>query len=261
MNHRIQPVVRRLKAIQNVGIASAVQYWLARRRRPNPNLGNGNGYETVTLTPRNARFPLYARIGSSDIEVYRQIFTEREYECIDDIKDVRRIIDCGANVGYASAYFLSRHPDASVIAIEPDMDNFALLQKNLASYGDRVHMIHAGVWSHDTDLSLRRTGEGNEWSISVEESGPNEHPDIRAIGLTEVFNRAGTDDIDILKIDIEGSEKIVFSQNYELWLPRTRNIVMELHGLECEVAVDLALKNRPHHKVHPNEELTVYRME
>ena len=35
--------------------------------------------------------------------------------------------------------------------------------------------------------------------------------------------------IDILKMDIEGSEKEVFSSNYAYWLPRTRCIIIEIH--------------------------------
>jgi hypothetical protein len=35
--------------------------------------------------------------------------------------------------------------------------------------------------------------------------------------------------IDILKVDIEGSEKEVFELNYENWLPKCKAIVIELH--------------------------------
>jgi hypothetical protein len=35
--------------------------------------------------------------------------------------------------------------------------------------------------------------------------------------------------IDILKIDIEGSEMELFHSNYENWLPRTKMILIELH--------------------------------
>ena len=32
--------------------------------------------------------------------------------------------------------------------------NFAMLKPNLAPYGSRVNLIHAGVWSHSTRLAL-----------------------------------------------------------------------------------------------------------
>ena len=53
---------------------------------------------------------VYCRAHTSDLGVFRQIFIDREYRCLDDVQEPRLIVDCGANVGYASAYFLARHP-------------------------------------------------------------------------------------------------------------------------------------------------------
>src|SRR6476469_2925625 len=74
----------------------------------------------VHISARTSKYPLLARGGSSDGQVFHQIFVEREYRCIDHLTDVRTIIDAGANVGYSSAYFLTRWPRAKVIALEPD---------------------------------------------------------------------------------------------------------------------------------------------
>jgi hypothetical protein len=35
--------------------------------------------------------------------------------------------------------------------------------------------------------------------------------------------------IDILKIDIEGSEKELFESDYETWLPKVTTLIIELH--------------------------------
>ena len=35
--------------------------------------------------------------------------------------------------------------------------------------------------------------------------------------------------IDVLKLDIEGSEKEVFEENFEKWLPLTKVLIIELH--------------------------------
>ena len=37
------------------------------------------------------------------------------------------------------------------------------------------------------------------------------------------------DHIDILKLDVEGAEKEIFSSNYEDWLPKTKVLIIELH--------------------------------
>ena len=36
--------------------------------------------------------------------------------------------------------------------------------------------------------------------------------------------------VSILKVDIEGAESVVFGSNYESWLGRVDNLVIELHG-------------------------------
>jgi hypothetical protein len=39
----------------------------------------------------------------------------------------------------------------------------------------------------------------------------------------------GLEQIDILKIDIEGSEKELFESDYDYWLSRTKILIIELH--------------------------------
>ena len=89
------------------------------------------------LKVKGVDHPLRMRTGkSSDRGVLRQIFTNREYESV-QLTNPLTIIDLGANVGYSSAYFLSRYAEAKVISIEPDPSNFRLLQQNLAPYATR----------------------------------------------------------------------------------------------------------------------------
>ena len=185
---------------------------------------------------RDSKYPLYCRYNSSDQEVFRAVFELSEYECLTDCRDVRLIIDCGANVGYSSAYFLTRFPQAKVIAIEPDSRNFAVLQRNLKPYGDRVKLYQAGIWSHTTGLTVCRGDyrDGREWATQVRASLPGETPDVEAIDIGSILRESGSEKIDLLKIDIERSETEVFARNYQEWLGKTRNMVIELHDEECE---------------------------
>jgi hypothetical protein len=108
---------------------------------------------------------------------------------------------------------------------------------------------------------VRSSGDGREWSFTVVETPQGETPDIEGISVEELLCRTGHAPIDILKMDIEGSEKIVFSNGHEKWLPLVRNIVIELHGSDCEAAVDRALQGRPYVKEHVVAgKLTLYRM-
>jgi len=58
----------------------------------------------------------------------------------------------------------------------------------------------------------------------------NEHS-VQSISVDGLLDEFNIDQIDILKIDIEGSEKELFEKNYEKWLPRTKMIIVELHDV------------------------------
>lgn len=155
---------------------------------------------------KNAQYPLLMRIGSSDREVLAQIFIEREYEPI-AVESPRTILDLGANVGYSSAYFLSKYPDATVLAVEPDPGNYAMCRRNLEPYGSRARVIHGAVWPERRKLVMDRGAwrDGREWTAQVkpakEESTPSEP--VEGYAMATLIGLSGGAEIDLLKIDIE----------------------------------------------------------
>jgi len=187
------------------------------------------------LRAQSSDWPLQVRANSSDRKVFCMIHVDREYAPLDDVEGVRLIVDCGANVGYASVYFLSRFPQSRLIAVEPDDRNFGMLRRNMQPYGDRVTLHHAGVWSHPAGLVVCRNAyrDGEEWATQVRECQPGEAADVRATDIGTLLAESGCDAIDILKIDVERSELAVFARNFEPWLGRVRNLVIELHDEEC----------------------------
>jgi FkbM family methyltransferase len=186
----------------------------------------------VWLLTKHARHPLRCRPGTSDIAVFGQIFRDLEYRCLDDTRDPELVIDCGANVGYSAAYFLSRFPRVKVIAVEPDPANFAVLAANVEPYGDRCEVRNTGLWSHPAGLvmSEQAWGDGREWARTVRAARPGETPAMTATDIGTILAGSGFDRISILKVDIGGSESVVFGSNYESWIGKVDNMVIELHG-------------------------------
>lgn len=74
-----------------------------------------------------------------------------------------------------------------------------------------------------------------------ESGGARSGADIRAVTVPWLMNELGVDTIDVLKVDIEGAETAVFGGGDRSWLGAVRNIVIELHGPECQAAVEGAL--------------------
>jgi hypothetical protein len=52
---------------------------------------------------------------------------------------------------------------------------------------------------------------------------------IPAYSIASIVKEMNWSTIDLLKLDIEGSEKEVFEKNYESWLPQTKMIIIEVH--------------------------------
>jgi FkbM family methyltransferase len=247
------------RAFRSLGTANALSY-LGHRLLAGPTrwLGRSRPYHLVSPL---ADHPLACRPGTSDVQVFRQVFIERQYACLDGVKGPGLILDCGANVGYSAAYLLSRFPGARLIAVEPDPGNFALLEQNLRPYGDRARAIRSGVWSRPVGLTVVESGfrDGLEWTRQVRECLPGESPQMTAVDVGSLLEESGYERISILKIDIERAELEVFSRHYESWLPRVDHLAIELHDDECEAVFLRAARSVPFEIVRHGE-LTLCRL-
>jgi FkbM family methyltransferase len=196
---------------------------------------------------RGIQHPFFCRFETSDEWLLKHIFFEQEYGALGPVEQPKLILDCGANVGYSAIYFLNQYPDAQLIAVEPDPENLALCQRNLAPYGDRVRIVPSAIWSHATGLVLEQpeTSRG-EWGISVRPALAGERPDLQATDIGTLFLQSGCDRIDILKVDIETAEAVVFAEHYRPWLDHVRYLAIEIHqvpGNVCAIAVQAALSH------------------
>ena len=182
----------------------------------------------ITFASKRFSHPIILRNNTSDFPAFHQIFLNDEY-LIDLNFEPLTIIDCGANVGYASIYFKNRFPNAKIISIEPDISNFEYLKINTKFYND-IFILQGAIWNKNTNLVIKDIGLGN-WGFVIEEL-LNEHENsIKAYTIQNLMLLFEIDKIDILKIDIEGSEKELFESNFEFWLGKVKVIIIELHDL------------------------------
>ena len=211
---------------RSLGPRGAALFWSAQWGLP---FGRDGGL--YRLHSRDAAQPLLARAGTSDGDVFRNVFIEQAYGCLEEGDDIGLILDCGANVGYASAYFLSRYPSARVVAVEPDEGNYEMLRLNTAAYGERIEVSRAAVWSHPARLVVVEDAyrDGREWSRQVREASPEQPDGLPAVTIDGLLRDSGCERISILKIDIEGAEAVVFSDGYQAWLANVENLLIELH--------------------------------
>ena len=169
--------------------------------------------------------PLFLRKDTTDVAMFDQVFLHDEYK-IDFSFEPKVIIDAGANIGLFSILMKNKFPEAKVICIEPDKGNCEVLRKNLSTYKN-VEIVNAGLWNSVTKLTMLDKYKAGHSAWVVEEDPIN--GEVDAITIEGLMQTYGLDHIDVLKIDIETSEKELFSKNYEPWLPNVRMIIIELH--------------------------------
>ncbi len=166
------------------------------------------------------------RPGSTDFDTYEHVFALKQYDIPIDFQP-RLIIDGGANIGMSAIYFALKFPTAKIISLEVSPENFELLKYNTRDF-PMVKPVCKGLWNESGHLKIIDEGAGaNAFMVErVDEPGKNTIP---AISIGDIMKEEGADWIDIVKLDIEGAEKMLFENNFELWLPRTRLVIVELH--------------------------------
>jgi FkbM family methyltransferase len=243
MSHRLRDRWQvHARLLRSLGLRHAVRYkflqWLRRLRPPD---------RPFQVSTRAAAFPLLCRPGTSDEEVFWQVFAAGEYACLDPPVEPHFILDCGANVGYTAAYLLTRFPGAFLLAVEPDPGNAEILSQNLLPYGDRARILKTAIWSHKVGLVLSTIPfrDGREWARQFREARPGETPQMFATDIGTVIEKSGYRRVGILKIDIEGAEQMIFSRDCSSWLPLVDSIAIELHSAHATAAFTNALRNAP----------------
>ncbi len=189
---------------------------------------------------------------SSDLNVFSQIYQYQEYKAVVDAfqksfpNDKKlNIIDAGSNIGLTSVYLSNYFSDSKFITIEPETSNFESMSFNIDVNGiENVVKVKGGLWSKNANLKIVNDfRDQKDWSVRVEET--TEDGDLKAFSIQHLMKTSSIDTIDILKIDIEGSEKEVFMGiNADVsFLPKTKCIAIEIHDeFDCREAINAILK-------------------
>jgi FkbM family methyltransferase len=197
------------------------------------------------------------RPGTTDIQVFRQVIIDQEYFPIingikesNDIHSIRKIVDAGSNIGMTTLFFKNFFPEAKIIAIEPDKGNFNHLKKNIGINGflSSVTMLKAALWKNSSDNLYISSDfrDGKEWSKSVtiqnkDESYNHSKNPLNVVTLQNVINLFEENHVvDILKIDIEGSESELFKSFDFIDTLKTsvRFLCLEIHD-ELKIRQDI----------------------
>lgn len=156
-----------------------------------------------------------------------------------DAAAVETIVDVGANIGAASAWFRLHYPAARILSYEPHPEAYHYLAHNAAVFGYEPKPY--GLWRCDRPASLHDgVPECGTVTASLAKHGTNTE-NMVAIELRDAGAELGPLRIDILKIDTEGAEVPILNALPIKTIIDTSVIYIEVHSEEDRLRIDSLL--------------------
>ncbi|KUN29838.1 hypothetical protein AQJ23_03605 [Streptomyces antibioticus] len=197
-------------------------------------------------TPGDGRARVCVRENQSDLLILRQIFVERSYDlqttyALRDGGALGTIVDLGGNTGLAAAYFTAHYRPHTLLTVEPIAESRAVLERNARASGldwrvdaravagteGELDFAVSGFWDTCTAVpdvyELRRTRPYRLENILTRPSRT-----VTSVTVERLLEDHGIEHVDLLKVDIEGSERDIFAEPRP-WMKHVDRVVLEIH--------------------------------
>jgi FkbM family methyltransferase len=192
----------------------------------------------VMQLPGKVQAPI--RPNGVDCRTLTDIFGNHVYHLQAD--RVKRILDLGANIGATTLFLASRFPEAKFACVEPFPGNQAMLRETIKLNNIPATVFEGAIGADAGEADLYVGCAADMYSLTPTDLSAQTIR-VRKFTVPEILSSLGWDEIDLLKIDIEGYEKTLLHEN-NVWLNKTRMIIGEAHGHVgyriAEVRADLA---------------------
>jgi FkbM family methyltransferase len=179
-----------------------------------------------------------------DLETLWQVYFHRVYHL--ESTD-RVIVDAGANIGLFSCFAAATLPECRVYSVEPFPPTYKRLERHVQSNGlsYRIQCFQTALAGASGYVAMAAEGGASQMvrviKVDALENGSNESEnnatavaedtiEVEAITLGGFLNRLNEQPVDLLKMDIEGSEYEVLLAAQPHDLDRVKRINVEYHA-------------------------------
>lgn len=176
---------------------------------------------------------VFYRPGTSDPFVLYQVLlkggAKAEYY-VPPAVEPETIVDIGSNIGASILYFHSLFPRARIIGFEPHPESFAILQRNIAGL-ENIEIFAVGLGEKDETLRAFSSSDFSRFALRIDETieGESQPADCQIRHAGRFFAELDLKQIDLLKLDCEGSEAAIFRALPDEFVRACRWIVGEMH--------------------------------
>jgi FkbM family methyltransferase len=184
-------------------------------------------YPTVMTVIGNGKQEEVKLFGAHDLDTLNQIYCRNDYPV--DASD-RVFIDIGANIGIATKYFLSGSTSSIVYAYEPVPRNVERYLQNCNGQEAQIRLSSSAVsdFSGTTAFLLEETGRYG----SIQNVPSHYTVSVNVVNITDVLDEVLKlhKSIDVLKVDVEGTEETILKAIKPNQLKLIRKIYAEYQG-------------------------------
>lgn len=158
-----------------------------------------------------------------DVLTVNEVFFRDDYGVPEKF---RTVVDIGGNIGLSVLFFLTRNPDSFVCVFEPNPANHDGLRENLKGYESRYRLDDAAVWTSNGTVRFGVEPTGRYGRVEGER---DEYITVRTVAIGDALRAIISErgEIDVLKIDTEGSEEELVAAIPEELLPKIKLILCE----------------------------------
>ena len=183
--------------------------------------------------------------------VNNEVFVDDAYERFYPVEAGDVVVDIGASVGPFSWKIAQKKP-GRIICLEPEPDLYRTMTKNLANAGVTVTLLNAGIGGQDGRHELTGLFRADQPELSDGTRGTQ----VNTMTFDTLIREQAIDRIDFLKVDCEGGEYDIFTDENREWImANVKKIAGEFHLHTPELKQrfrhfrDTYLRDMPTHRV------------
>jgi len=170
------------------------------------------------------RSVIYSFIGWEDIAWVLKSLNEARQNT-----PVKTVFDVGAATGEKTELFLKFFPEALVYAFEPQKEGSQKLKERMKRFKDRVRIFDFGLFNKNGEVFLNIAPYRDASSILPSQNFVEEKKEsIKVFKLDDFVKQEKIDQIDFIKIDVEGVEKEILEGGVDTFKNKVDNVFVEI---------------------------------